>query len=289
MKKLSLFISLSSIIALQAMDDKIIEDNTNNQDLVVVCDNCPEEIYPLEDHDTIGLISEIQNYIDDLEVDPVATQDIISENIVPVQLEIIDINLSPTELNNEQIEQESNIVCQLNEDLQIVCNVENMEQSIDVTALDAVNAIIEDQIQEQSMNALDIDKTIERIDAQLAAYEGIKSTLQDDYLEIHGSEHCGDCPCCSNTTISIDDENLLRAADTGIVLIEQDCANHCHEISDSFNNNETNQITVTKDDIVPVPHDLINSVKKAAKKKKKIEKKERKSFFKKSKKNKKSC
>lgn len=37
------------------------------------------------------------------------------------------------------------------------------------------------------------------------------------------------------------------------------------------------------DDIVPVPHELINAVKKANKKKKKLEKKERKSFLKKSK------
>ena len=41
-----------------------------------------------------------------------------------------------------------------------------------------------------------------------------------------------------------------------------------------------------EDDIVPVPHELINSVKKAQKKKKKLEKKERKSFFKQSKKKK---
>jgi len=40
-----------------------------------------------------------------------------------------------------------------------------------------------------------------------------------------------------------------------------------------------------EDDIVPVPHELINSVKKANKKKKKLEKKERKSFLKKLKRN----
>ena len=40
-----------------------------------------------------------------------------------------------------------------------------------------------------------------------------------------------------------------------------------------------------EDDIIPVPHELINSVKKANKKKKKLEKKERKSFLKKLKRN----
>ena len=40
-----------------------------------------------------------------------------------------------------------------------------------------------------------------------------------------------------------------------------------------------------EDDIVPVPHELINNVKKANKKKKKLEKKERKSFLKKLKRN----
>lgn len=88
-KKLNLCILLSAIISLQAQDDNSIKDN---EDLILIYDNCPEELYPLEDSDTILLISDIQSCVDNLELDPSAKEIIQTPEII----EIIDITILPT-------------------------------------------------------------------------------------------------------------------------------------------------------------------------------------------------
>ncbi|MBP6869853.1 hypothetical protein KBC04_03160 [Candidatus Babeliales bacterium] len=76
-----------------------------------------------------------------------------------------------------------------------------------------------------------------------------------------------------DTTLPVDSSEIILAIDNGIAMLEDLKAEIIDEIS-------------SDDDIVPVPHELINSVKKAAKKKKKLEERERKEKYKRSKKSK---
>jgi hypothetical protein len=266
----SLFIVSSISYSLHSQDANI----QDSEDLILVFDDgYAEEIYPLEDTDTICLMPEIQNYIEDLEFDPtVKIEDFEFDSVAKNDLqEFTDLAVLPqaTEdivaLYDNASEQESldTIVCQLDEKQIIHC------QSANIDNPELVKSSQQDE--EYPINMINQD--------QLEAILNTHNEQFDRYLDdALSSESSNDD---ERMTISIDDLEMMMASENGILL-------HNDEISPTQQTESS--ITETEDDdIVPVPHDLINSVKKANKQKKKLEKLERKekaNFFKKSKKKK---
>lgn len=288
----NLFI-VSNMNAILHSEDEKAQDHEN---LLLVFDNSPEEIYPLEDTDTISLISEIQNYVDNLELDPTGMtndceQSTLKDSVQVPQI-IIDTNSLPTapddivildHKNNNELSSEL-VSCLLDDDQKIVCDIHNIEQAIENIVQDAIDTIYEEL-------ELDIVETKreEHNDQKLINNEEliiIAPTEQTCELCPHELKPCfieqidltrtnssDNCPCC--ITIEIDNFENERTTDNGI-LIFQDLSNYnqkteTHELKSEVTNDEIN----LDDEIVPVPHDLINSVKKATNKKKKLEKKEK--------------
>ena len=224
---------IHSVSSLLHCQDQNIE---NNQDLVVICDSCPEEIYPLDD---LQIISNIQNFVHDLEFD--------SSDV----------------------------------DMQIILPSENTEKNaavIEIIELPLVQeSLSQDPIENNDFN--ESNESEEALHDQLLILEETEFDIKDIESSLENVEILYDCvgECI---TISIDNEQDIKITEN---LIQENLnANESSKAQDEI-------IIAAKDEIVPVPHNLINSVKKAkaekiAKKKMKQEKKAKRNFFKKSKK-----
>ncbi|MBV8661051.1 MAG: hypothetical protein JO129_02815 [Candidatus Dependentiae bacterium] len=156
------------------------------------------------------------------------------------------------------------------DDIQLISNIQNC---IDDLELDSKEIDFQQDLIE-NINFNDAEDTLHD---HLLILEEIELNPEDIEISSENAEILCDCvgECI---TIPVDCQQVITVTENGIYLIEKDSLS---DVDD--------KITSTKNEIVPVPHDLINSVKKAkaekiAKKKKKQEKKENRKFFKKSKK-----
>lgn len=254
----SLFIVSSINFSLHPQDMNM----QDNEDLLLIFDDSSEEIHPLEDLDEITVNPKIQRYVNDLESDPMAQIDIMIEDDDQYQPEELETSDVPAEVQNSQDVQKNNtdevIVPAAPEDIVILDHKDATEQE--------PSRIIEPsaQIEECSQCTLDQAQLEELLNMQCQQMEQYLSDLAP--MPSSRSEDF--------VTIPVGCDEVVIALNNGISLAP------CH--ADEINSNED-------DDIVPVPHDLINSVKKATKQKKKLEKKEKAQQRKSKKKNKKSA
>lgn len=288
----SLFIVSSVNFSLHSQDLQL----QDNEDLLLVFDGSAEEMYPLEDADTVCLMPEIQNYVDALELDPTALADLAIEVIYPESL--VTPQSEPEialEIQNDQIQADGESIALSLQNLldapEIMMAPENNENTAQQETLDfAVCQIDTPQaIACQPIVSIDDVRNPSIVESIAQLEQDSIQPISKDQLEALLQNQCEQCDLVEQyfvdlapvqvsiddncATISLEDENIVLSPENGISFV-----------SDSQNP----ELEVTEDDdIVPVPHDLINSVKKANKLKKKLEKKARKekaSFFKKSKK-----
>lgn len=245
----SLFIVSTISFSLHSQDT-----NVQDEDLIFVFDDGngnPEEIYPLEDIDTICLMPEIKNYSEDLELDSIVKLDATEDVVHPVLIEATEESLPEVDKNVllEAMDHD-NLINLIADDDELVC------QSYE-------NQMLDRQLEDELSNI----ETYEPEDCP------INLITQDQLEEIF---HDYNEPLDTNAINS--NEDLKIAMPHEIVMPNTELsATQATELS----------FVEEDDDIISVPHDLINSVKKANKQKKKLEKLERKekaNFFKKSKK-----
>lgn len=212
----SLFIASSITFSLYAQNSSA----QDNEDLFLILGDNVEEVYPLEDLDTVCLVPDFQDCVHDLEIDPTAHQDIQSrlEQMAQLDANVIEITII-------------NDIEDTSRDQAFVDD----EQSAD-SVHDELFIITKDQLEDI------LNEQVDHVTDQL--------------------------PHSVSQIIAIDNERLIGPGNNGIIL-------------DSNFAVPANQHTMVNfeeedDDIIPVPHDLINSVKKANKLKRKLEKKQRK-------------
>lgn len=283
----SLFIVNSVNFSLHSQDLSL----PDHEDLLLVFDGSADEMYPLEDADTVCLMPEIQNYVDALELDPTMQTDfaieaVIQENIetkvepkiiLDVQNDLLPIDesmaLALQDIAQDSIIAAPEIIVASDNDLNVVQQELEAEQAItsqpitiinDLQSLVAVEPIV--QAEQDSIEPISKDQLEALLQNQCEQCDLIEQYFADLVpVQVSLDDNC--------SIISCDNEDLVSPVATGISF-----ASHSQDPV----------VEITEDDdIVPVPHDLINSVKKANKLKKKLEKKARKekaSFFKKSKK-----
>ena len=101
----SLCLSFGSNFSLLAQNEIAID---LSEDFIILCDRGDDEIYPIEDADTICTLDEIQNYIDDLEFDPSNSYDESEtqsdddkdelQSIVVETIDIIELPCAPADI-----------------------------------------------------------------------------------------------------------------------------------------------------------------------------------------------
>lgn len=265
-----LFFISSINFSLQSID----EYHEDISELVVMYDtNNPEEIYPLEDNDAVAFMSELQNLVDNLELDPSATDTDIHEDVV------LDINIqqgvAEITIASDSHETHEAIILPAGPDDIVILDHNNTQQAVEEQekALQDIQApttndtqIFEDFQHEEEMLVQELFDVADKADA----------ITMNEILEAQNLENA-----LSDATIEIDSIELSPVEEHGIYLGHEQSMS---EMSANIATTEVDAVISDDEDIIPVPHDLINSVKKAAKKKKKLEKKERANFFKKAKK-----
>ena len=150
------------------------------------------------------------------------------------------------------------------EDADIVCLMSEIQNNIDTLELDlpaitdAIFTDLEQSLSEENqMLPISKDQLEELLDNECKQIQ--ESLSSDEQID-------GNC-----VTISVDCLEAVLSLDNGIAL--QDCQ---QLVPVQQNEAELVIVETGDDDIIPVPHDLINSVKKANKQKKKLEKLEKK-------------
>ncbi len=101
----------------------------------------------------------------------------------------------------------------------------------------------------------------------------LEEILYDQYEQIQEHLLLNDQVNSDCSTIPIDSSDIIISLDNGILLENQENKRPSHDLVVAM---EVDMEVDDDDDLIPVPHDLINSVKKANKQKKKLEKLERK-------------
>ncbi len=239
----SLFIVSSMNFSLYCQDANI----QDNDDLMLIFDNSSDDdVHPIEDVDIAGLMLEIQNHVDTLELD------------FPMKSDSITIDFE------QLLPEEKNIQLQDSPELDPI--------TLPITAIDnnynfvSIDDCDDEQCQENCILPISKDQLEELLDSEC---KQIQEDLSCDE-QIHD-----DC-----ITITVDCLDIKMSCENGIALQVQE-----HKVA---SNDVVVAIELDDDeDIIPVPHDLINYVKKANKQKKKLEKLERKekaNVYKKSKK-----
>lgn len=208
-------------------------DNLSHEDFIIVFDNEEEDIYPIEDNDTICLIQDFQDDVNsNLNVEVKSIEE-LNKNI----LDNVDVNVLPIAPEDIVIldhgvhkESDDAIACKCDDNQELTGSISNpsfIEPCIENMSIDQI---------EESLNSL---------------------------LGMHDEEIIIDESCSNDCIIiPIDITETTTPIDNG-PIVNENCIN--------LSKIEVESV-VTDDDIVPVPHDLINSVKKTTKKKKKLEK-----------------
>gem|GEM_PF-2949721 len=248
----SLCLSHSCSFLLHAHDDLIHED------LIIVFDNEEEDIYPIEDNDTICLIADVENYIDSGEFDTLSKVGNLGESTLKEIkngniLDTENVNLLPIAPEDIAILDHGAAASQKQSDVTVACECDSDQRQI----YSLISSTEEPHLD---------DMSIDQIEESL----NILFDMHDEELSQESDELCDSLVIIpvdiTETTPSIDDRPVAN----------ENCINLSKAEVESI---------VTDDDIIPVPHDLINSVKKATKKKKKLEKARLKEARKKKKKN----
>ena len=255
----SLFIVSSINISLHSQDMNM----QDNEDLLLIFDDSSEEIHPLEDLDEITFNPKIQRYVNDLEFDPTAQIDIIIEDddqsLPEETTEINDESQGIKTFDNLQPDVINLVtVPQAPEDIVILDHKDSTDQES--------SKMIEPSAQFEECSQCTLDQ------AQLEELLNMQCQQMEQYLS--DLAPMSSSQSANFITIPVGCDEIMIHLNNGIPLASRDA----DEISSSED-----------DDIVPVPHDLINSVKKATKQKKKLEKKEKAQQRKSKKKNKKSA
>ncbi len=235
-----------------------INPQQDHEELYLVFADGNDETYPLEDIDNEYAMSDIENsenYVNDLAIDPMIKSDgTETEDVAePVMIEISE-ELLP-DLDENIVSEAMDSDNQLSESSELPDTLADEHQADDYRL-------------EDDLSDLEISEPSEPEDCPI-------NLITQDQLEEIFQDHNDQLD--DNVTIPVNDQDMAIMAEDSVD------ANNPKLVSE--------EVVVAAepedDDIVLVPHDLINSVKKANKQKKKLEKLERKekaNFFKKSKK-----
>jgi len=146
------------------------------------------------------------------------------------------------------------------EDADIVCLMPEIQNHVETLELDLpvqTNAII-----------IDLEQSLPEENQILPiTKDQLEELLDNECKQMRECMVCDEQIAGNCITISVDCLDAALSFDNGIALKD------CQQLVPTQNNQAEVLIVETEDDdIVPVPHDLINSVKKANKQKKKLEK-----------------
>jgi len=278
----------------------------NDQDLTIICETCSknDDVQPLGDTDTL--------YLQHLEIDPSMTSDNINEQIV-VDANIFHNNIesqdsleleAPAKLDESFIENMQLPAVEVDtnqiENKDAISEVDNIIQSLETSDVAPVKTVIVEELIALPTVVVSIDQEQpeQSLQAQFNSLEKIENDNLNDNFVVHNidapnnssSHDCCDCAsCCGyddsrdniDSIITIDQQTLPEQITISLPLYDYEKS----EVQDIQNE------PAEEDEIIPVPHELINSVKKANKEKKRLEKLERKQkykLFKKSKKDRKN-